>query len=67
MAPYIGQTQRYFLVKLSEDALINIKTQHPEFDDYKFVQVDDVLNLSANFKKPVYEKVINYFKSKGLL
>ena len=67
MAPYKGQTQRYFLLKLKESAVINLATEHPEFDDYKFVSVDDVLNLTAHFKKPVYEKVINYFKEEGLL
>ncbi len=67
MKPYKGQTQRYFLLKLSEDAVLNMATKHPEFMNYKFVTVDDVLNLTAHFKKPVYETVINYFKKEGLL
>ena len=67
MKPFIGQTQRYFLVKLQEDAIINIHTKHPEFCDYKFVTADEALNLSASFKKDVYESVINYFKQEGLL
>jgi putative (di)nucleoside polyphosphate hydrolase len=67
MKPFIGQKQRYFLVKLNENAVIDIETQHPEFCDYKFVDVDDVLHLSASFKKNVYECVISYFKQEGLL
>ena len=67
MKPYIGQTQRYFLLKLTEDAQINIQTAHPEFNDYKFVAVDDVLELSAAFKKNVYAKVIKYFKDEEYL
>ena len=67
MKPYKGQTQRYYLLKFEEDAVINLATKHPEFDDYKFVSVDEVLSLTAHFKKPVYEKVINYFKKEGLL
>lgn len=67
MRPFVGQTQRYFLVKLQDDAIINIDTKHPEFIDYKFVEVEDVLTLSASFKKDVYESVINYFKNEGLL
>ena len=67
MKPFIGQTQRYFLLKLGEDAKINIETEHPEFDDFKFVGVDEVLGLSAAFKKDVYEKVINYFKDEDYL
>lgn len=67
MKPFIGQKQRYFLVKLHEEAQIDIETKHPEFRDYKFVAPDDILSLSASFKKDVYESVINYFISKGLL
>ncbi len=67
MQPYKGQIQKYYLVKLSKDAKIDIHTKHPEFSDYKFVTVDDVLNLTAYFKKPVYEKVVQYFVKEGLL
>ncbi len=67
MRPFVGQTQRYFLVKLQDDAVIDINTKHPEFMDYKFVDVCDVLTISASFKKDVYESVISYFKNEGLL
>ena len=67
MKPYKGQRQKYFLLKLKKDAQIKLDTKHPEFDDYKFVSVDDVLSHTAHFKKPVYETVINYFKNEGLL
>ena len=67
MKPFVGQKQRYFLVKLKEDAVINIQTQHPEFCDYKFVSVDEALSMSASFKKNVYENVLSYFKKEGLL
>lgn len=67
MKPYKGQTQKYFLLKLKKSAKINLATAHPEFDDYKFVGVEDVLSMTAHFKKPVYEKVINYFMKEGLL
>jgi len=67
MKPYKGQTQRYFLLRLDEDAKINLETKHPEFMSYKFVDIDDVLKYTAHFKKPVYETVINYFKKEGYL
>jgi len=67
MKPYKGQNQKYFLMKLAEDAKIDIATKHPEFSDYKFVSVEEVLNLTAHFKKPVYEEVIGYFREEGLL
>ena len=67
MQPYIGQKQKYFLVKLKENAKINIKTKHPEFSDYKFVGIDEALGQSASFKQDVYESVVSYFKNEGLL
>jgi len=67
MKPYIGQRQKYFLVKLSKNAKINIDTKHPEFNKYKFVGIDDVLDLTASFKKPVYEKVFAYFRQEDYL
>ena len=67
MKPYKGQKQRYFLLKLKKSAKIDLDTKHPEFDDYKFVGVKEVLKMSASFKKDVYKKVIKYFKQEGLL
>ena len=67
MKPWIGQRQRYFLVKLKKSAKIDIQTKHPEFDDYKFVSVDEVLKQSASFKQEVYKSVMTYFKNEGFL
>ncbi len=67
MKPYKGQKQRYFLLKLNENAKINLDTEHPEFISYKFVGVDELLDHTAHFKKPVYETVIQYFKNEGYL
>ena len=67
MKPYKGQKQKYFLLKLKKSAKINLDTKHPEFSDYKFVKLKDVLSMSASFKKDVYKKVIKYFKKEGLL
>ena len=67
MKPYAGQRQRYFLVKLAKDAKIKLDTYYPEFDEFKFVDVDKVLDFTAHFKKPVYETVLDYFKQEGLL
>jgi len=67
MKPYKGQTQRYFLMKFKKNAKINLATKHPEFINYKFVDVTGLLDYTAHFKKPVYETVVNYFKKEGLL
>ncbi len=67
MKPYKGQTQKYFLVKLKKSAKIDINTSHPEFSDFKFVNVDEALCMSASFKQEVYNTVIKYFKKEGYL
>ncbi len=67
MYPYDGQKQKYFLVRLKKDAKINLKTEIPEFDDYKFVRLGDVFKYVKSFKRPVYKKVIEYFKRNGYL
>lgn len=67
MDPFDGQTQRYFLVRLKDESLVNLETEHPEFVNHKYVDVNAVLSMVAKFKKPVYEKVIEHFKKEGLL
>jgi len=67
MKPYIGQKQRYYLVRLKKKAVIKLDTKHPEFIDHKFVELDDLFEHLSHFKKPVYKKVIKYFKKEGLL
>jgi len=67
MKPWVGQRQKYFLVKLKKNAKININTKHPEFDDYKFVEINDILEFSASFKQDIYKKVIDYFKKEDFL
>ncbi len=67
MQPFYGQTQRYFLVRLKDESLVNLETEHPEFKDHQYVDVDSVLDMVAKFKRPVYEQVIKHFKKEGLL
>jgi putative (di)nucleoside polyphosphate hydrolase len=67
MKPFYGQTQRYYLVRLKKKAVIDLDTKHPEFVQYKFVSLDEAMEMMAEFKKPVYAKAIEYFKSEGYL
>ena len=67
MQPFQGQRQRYFLVRLHDETLVNLETEHPEFKDHKYVDVEDVIEMVAKFKKPVYTQVIEHFKREGLL
>ena len=67
MAPYDGQTQKYFLVKLRKNAKIDINTKIPEFSDYKFVNTDKLNDYITFFKRTVYKKVLKYFKKEGYI
>lgn len=65
MNPYAGQKQRYFLVQLNKTANIDINTKIPEFSAYKFVEFSELSEYIAHFKRPIYEKVLAYFKEEG--
>jgi len=67
MRPYDGQKQRYFLVRLHGDAQINLATNEPEFSQYRFVGPDAIIETVSHFKRPIYNKVIDYFKKEGYL
>jgi len=67
MYPYDGQIQKYFLVRLKPKAKIDLETKHPEFDDYKFVKIEDIFKFVTYFKRPVYKEVLKYFKKEGYL
>ncbi|AJC90564.1 RNA pyrophosphohydrolase [Campylobacter subantarcticus] len=67
MYPYDGQSQKYFLVKLKNKAIINLDTKNPEFDAYKLVDLDQVYDMINHFKKPIYIKVLKYFKERGYI
>jgi putative (di)nucleoside polyphosphate hydrolase len=67
MAPYDGQTQKYYLVKLKKGAVVNIATEIPEFSEYKFVRRSRLNEYITFFKRTVYKKVLKYFKQEGYI
>lgn len=67
MYPFDGQKQKYFFVRLKKGAKIKLDTKTPEFVEYKFVSVGDLMEEVSHFKRPIYKKVINYFKKAGYL
>ncbi|WP_341808624.1 RNA pyrophosphohydrolase [Wolbachia endosymbiont (group E) of Neria commutata] len=62
---YSGQKQRWFLMKFfGEDQNININyTDHPEFKEWRWQKVDDLVANAISFKKQVYRTVIEEFSS----
>jgi len=67
MYPYDGQRQKYFLVRLKPGAKINLQTAEPEFSQYTFVPYNEIFDYITYFKRPVYKKVLEYFRKKGYL
>ena len=55
---YRGQKQKWFVMKfLGEDSEINIKTRHPEFCEWKWIDLENITDLVVDFKLKVYEEV----------
>ena len=55
---YKGQKQKWFVVRFDGDEKeINIHTKHPEFLDWKWVNIDDLTNEVVEFKLHVYKKI----------
>ncbi len=59
---YRGQTQKWFLMRFTgTDADIDIATRHPEFDAWKWIDVDQVVDSIVPFKRDVYERIVAEF------
>ena len=55
---YKGQKQKWFIMKfLGNDKEINIKTKHPEFFEWKWIELDKITDVVVNFKLDVYKKI----------
>jgi len=55
---YKGQKQKWFIVRFDgEEKEININTKHPEFLDWKWVNIDNLTDEVVNFKIHVYKQI----------
>ena len=55
---YKGQKQKWFLMRyLGKDDEINIKTNKPEFLEWKWVDLNEITKLVVDFKLHVYKEV----------
>ena len=53
-----GQTQKWFIMRfLGEDKEINLKTNHPEFLDWKWINLENITDKVVYFKLHVYEEI----------
>ena len=55
---YKGQTQKWFLMRfIGDEKEINIKTQNPEFLDWKWIDLDLITEVVVDFKRNVYKEL----------
>ena len=55
---YRGQKQKWFLMKFTgKDEEINIKTENPEFLDWKWIDLDQITEVVVDFKLHVYKEL----------
>ena len=61
---FLGQKQKWFLFSFKgTDQEINLQAdKKPEFNNWKWVNPQDVLNNIVDFKKEIYQKVLKEFK-----
>ena len=55
---YKGQEQKWFLMRFKgKDSEINLKTDRPEFLEWKWVEIDKITNTVVSFKMDVYKNI----------
>lgn len=61
---YRGQRQKWFAMRFEgSDSDIDLKRHKPpEFDAFRWVEVDELPRLIVPFKRPVYAKVVEAFR-----
>ena len=53
-----GQKQKWFVMRfIGVETEINIKTKHPEFLDWKWIDSEDLTKIAVPFKLEVYKKI----------
>jgi putative (di)nucleoside polyphosphate hydrolase len=59
---YVGQDQDWFLARfLGNDTDVNIRTKHPEFRQWKWVEPRAVPELIVPFKRDLYRRLLREF------
>ena len=58
-----GQKQKWFIMKFNgSDDEIDVNTSKPEFLEWKWVEIDQLIDVVVDFKRDVYKKVTSEIK-----
>ena len=61
---YRGQKQKWFLMRFKgNENEINLRTKHPEFLDWQWIELDKITKYVVNFKLDIYEIIKNKVKN----
>jgi len=53
-----GQNQKWFVMRfLGTNSEINLKTNHPEFLEWKWINIENITDKIVDFKLHVYQKI----------
>ncbi len=56
---YRGQKQKWFIMRfVGDEKEINIKTKNAEFKEWKWIDVNQLLNVVVRFKHDVYKTIV---------
>ena len=54
-----GQKQKWFIAKFTgNENEINLKTKHPEFIEWKWIEMEELPKVIVHFKRDIYEKLL---------
>ena len=58
-----GQKQKWFVMRfIGSESEININTKHPEFLDWKWIDLNELTNAVVDFKLEIYKKIKSEIK-----
>ena len=56
---YRGQKQKWFIMRfVGDEEEINIKTKNAEFKEWKWININQLLNVVVKFKHDVYKTIV---------
>jgi putative (di)nucleoside polyphosphate hydrolase len=56
---YRGQKQKWFIIRfVGNEEEINIKTKNAEFKEWKWINVNQLINVVVSFKLDVYKSIV---------
>tara|TARA_B100000579_G_C22622964_1_gene752789 strand:- start:58 stop:531 length:474 start_codon:yes stop_codon:yes gene_type:complete len=59
-----GQKQKWFVMRfLGQNNEINLRTKHPEFLEWKWINIENITDKVVDFKLHVYEKIKKELKN----